>query len=59
LYLYRNDQAAFLRLAIPANPRRPEPNSQTAAGTGTALISASKEVTPDPEWITSAIIVSE
>lgn len=28
--------AAFLRLAMPANPSRPEPNSQTAAGTGTA-----------------------
>ncbi len=27
---------AFLRLAIPINPRRPEPNSHTAAGTGTA-----------------------
>lgn len=27
---------AFLRLAIPIKPRRPEPKSQTAAGTGTA-----------------------
>lgn len=26
---------AFLRLDIPISPRRPEPNSQAAAGTGT------------------------
>ena len=28
---------AFLRLAIPTSPSRPEPNSQTAAGTGTKV----------------------
>ena len=28
---------AFLRRAIPTRPSRPEPNSQTAAGIGTAL----------------------
>jgi hypothetical protein len=28
---------AFLRLAIPIRPSSPEPNSQTAAGTGTTV----------------------
>ena len=50
---------AFLRLATPTRPSRPEPKSHAAAGTGIALISASKEVTPDPEWEIAATIVSE
>jgi hypothetical protein len=29
---------AFLLLAIPANPSRPDPNSHIAVGTGTAFI---------------------
>lgn len=32
-----NCYAAFLRLARPTKPSRPEPKSQTAAGTGTAV----------------------
>ena len=30
-------QTAFLRLAIPTRPSKPEPNSHTAAGTGTVV----------------------
>jgi hypothetical protein len=37
-----NNYTAFLRLATPTSPSRPEPNSQTAAGTG-------KTVWPKPE----------
>jgi hypothetical protein len=31
---------AFLRLDIPISPSRPEPNNQTAAGTGTTVATA-------------------
>ena len=34
-----NSYAAFLRLAMPTSPSRPEPKSQRAAGTGTTVYS--------------------
>jgi hypothetical protein len=33
---------AFLRLAMPTNPSRPEPNSQAAVGTGTTQTSTAR-----------------
>lgn len=35
-----DDYVAFLRLATPTSPNRPEPNNQTAAGTGTTASAA-------------------
>ena len=34
----------FLRLAKPTKPKRPEPNSQTAAGIGTTVITPSNRI---------------
>lgn len=39
----------FLRLATPTKPKSPEPNSQIAAGTGTAVI--------DPEKLVDVTVV--
>ena len=41
-YCLTLDCYIFLRLATPIKPINPEPNNQTAAGTGTALTSPSR-----------------
>ena len=50
------DLQACLRRAIPARPIRPEPNSHTAAGTGTTVVISIPMLEPASVWFINAVL---